>query len=532
METLVTTQLLEMRGIGKSFPGVHALRDVELRLNAGEVVALLGENGAGKSTLINILSGVFNHYDGDITLAGNPVVLHTPTDSQRLGISTIHQELNLVASMSIADNIWLGREQGKGGFVNRRKSLDSAKALLARVGLDLEPTTPVSQLRVAEQQLVEVAKALSIDAKILIMDEPTSALADAEVQKLFDVIRSLTAEGVGIIYVSHRLEELEVIADRVNVLRDGCWVGEKDMAGTSRAELIRMMVGRDVSDLPRREEGAADAQGEPRLRVRDLRLEPDALAGRVELKGIDFDVRPGEIVGLAGLMGAGRTETLESLFGGYPPNVISGHIELDGATYQPTNPRHAIESGFALVAEDRKQQSLLLDMSVKFNASLAALGRFTTGGFVKQRDEARLVDSEIKALGVKTPSAESAVGTLSGGNQQKVVLAKCLLTKPSVILLDEPTRGIDVGAKAEIYELVNELAEQGVAIVVASSELPELLRMCNKIVVLCEGRKTAELDAATTNQEEILSAAMDRTQAVTVQESTAVTDGVEEGQES
>ena len=516
METLVTTQLLEMRGIGKSFPGVRALRDVELRLNEGEVVALLGENGAGKSTLINILSGVFNHYDGEVTLDGSPVVLHTPTESQRLGISTIHQELNLVASMSIADNIWLGREQGKGGFVNRRVSLETATKLLARVGLDLDPSTPVSQLRVAEQQLVEVAKALSINAKILIMDEPTSALADAEVQKLFDVIRSLTADGVGIIYVSHRLEELEEIADRVNVLRDGSWVGEKAMAGTSRAELIRMMVGRDVSDLPRREHDASELNTKPRLSVRNLCLEPDPLVGRVELKGIDFDVRPGEILGLAGLMGAGRTETLESLFGGYSSHAITGAIELDGAPYQPSNPRRAIEAGFALVAEDRKQQSLLLDLSVKFNASLAALKRFTTAGFVKQRDENRAVEEKVDELGVKTPSTHARVGTLSGGNQQKVVLAKCLLTKPSVLLLDEPTRGIDVGAKSEIYELVNELAEQGVAIVVASSELPELLRMCSRIVVLCEGRKTAELDAANTDQEEILAAAMDRSNAVTL----------------
>lgn len=518
MEIPVTKKLLTMRGIGKSFPGVRALSDVELTLNQGEVVALLGENGAGKSTLINILSGVFNNYDGEITLDGNPVVLHSPTDSQRLGIATIHQELNLVASMSIADNIWLGREPGKGGLLDRRGGIDSAKGLLARVGLDLAPTTLISQLRVAEQQLVEVAKALSLDAKILIMDEPTSALADAEVQQLFGVIRNLTAEGVGIIYVSHRLEELEVIADRVNVLRDGRWVGEKSMAGTSRAELIRMMVGRDVADLPRREHDAALEAVEPRLTVRNLRLEPDALSGRVELKGIDVDVRPGEIVGLAGLMGAGRTETLEAIFGGYPSHVISGEIELDGAPYRPTNPRHAIESGFALVAEDRKQQSLLLDLSVKFNASLAALDRFTSGGFVRERDEKRTVTAEVDELGVKTTSVDANVNTLSGGNQQKVVLAKCLLTNPLVVLLDEPTRGIDVGAKSEIYELVNELATQGVAILVASSELPELMRMCNRIVVLCEGRKTAELDAAHTNQEEILSAAMARSSSVAVDE--------------
>lgn len=510
--------LLEMRGIGKSFPGVRALHDVHLTLDTGEVVALLGENGAGKSTLINVLSGVFSDYEGEVLLQGTPVHLHSPTTSQKLGISTIHQELNLVSDMSVADNIWLGREIGSAGFLNHSNTHREAARHLARVGLTFNPRRLVRQLRVAEQQLVEVAKALSLNARVLIMDEPTSALADAEVKQLFSVIRSLTDEGVGIIYVSHRLEELEEIADRVNVLRDGEWVGTRPMTGTDRPELIRMMVGRDIEDLPRRDhEHIVDDH--PRLRVENLTLEGDPTAGRVALESISFDVRPGEIVGLAGLMGAGRTETLEAIFGGYPRSAVQGRIEIDGEAYQPTSSKYAIDRGLALVAEDRKQQSLLLPMSVKFNASLAALGRFLRAGFVSARHERDAVQEKVSSLGVKTPSINTPVSSLSGGNQQKVVLAKCLLTNPSVVLLDEPTRGIDVGAKSEIYELVNGLAEQGAAIVVASSELPELLRMCDRIVVLCEGRKTAELDGDTTDQEQILAAAMARRDLVTASES-------------
>jgi ribose transport system ATP-binding protein len=510
---MTTTEppLLEMRGIGKSFPGVVALQDVSLTVRSGQVVALLGENGAGKSTLINVLSGVFPGYDGTILMDGSPVRIHTPTDAQRLGISTIHQELNLVPDMSVADNIWLGREQRAGsGLVNRRSTNASARQLLDRVGLKISPRRLVRQCRVAEQQLIEVAKALSLNTRVLIRDEPTSALADAEVRRLFEVIRSLTADGVAIIYISHRIEELEELADSVNVLRDGRWIGARTMEGTSRDELIRMMVGRSVADLPRRTTDDRPAQAGPRLQVRNLSLQGDAGAGRVALHNIDLDVHPGEIVGLAGLMGAGRTETLESIFGAYPGRAVTGEIMLDGNRYRPPGPRHAIDNGIVLVAEDRKQQSLVLDATVRFNTSLAALGRYLRWGWVRNRAERAAVGAEVKRLGVKTPSINTRIGTLSGGNQQKVVLAKGLLTQPTVILLDEPTRGIDVGAKSEIYELVNELAAQGVSFLVASSELPELLRMSDRILVLCEGRLTAEMDAETADQEQILEAAMAR----------------------
>jgi ribose transport system ATP-binding protein len=501
-----------MRDIGKSFPGVQALQEVSLTVRRGEVVALLGENGAGKSTLINVLSGVFPSYEGEILIDGQPVSIHTPTDAQRLGISTIHQELNLVPDMSVADNIWLGREQvNAGGLVDGRRTRALAAEMLGRVGLDISPRRLIRQCRVAEQQLIEVAKALSINARVLIMDEPTSALADAEVRRLFDVIGSLTADGVAVIYISHRIEELEEIADSVNVLRDGRWIGARAMAGTSRDELIRMMVGRSVADLPRRSEPSERFAAEPvRLAVQGLSVRPDAGAGRVGVRDVDLEVRHGEVVGLAGLMGAGRTETLEAIFGAYPASSVRGRMTLDGRPYAPRSPRAAIDTGVVLVAEDRKAQSLILGNTVRFNTSLSSLGSYLRWGWVRSKAERADVAEEVKRLGVKTPSISTTVGTLSGGNQQKVVLARCLLTHPSLILLDEPTRGIDVGAKAEIYELIARLAESGVSILVASSELPELLRMCDRIVVLCEGRVTAEMTAADATQERILEAAMAR----------------------
>ncbi|MFC7877640.1 sugar ABC transporter ATP-binding protein [Isoptericola sp. NPDC057391] len=519
--------LLEMRGIGRSFPGVRALDGVHLTADAGEVVALLGENGAGKSTLINVLSGVFGTYDGRVLVDGTPVRLHTPAEAQRLGIATIHQELNLVPDMSVSDNIWLGRERSQAGWVDRRTQVREAAQLLGRVGLRIDPRKPVRQFRVAEQQLIEVAKALSIDARVLIMDEPTSALADAEVRRLFDVIRALTAEGVAVVYISHRLEELEEIADRVTVLRDGRWIGTRPMTGVSRDELIHMMVGRELGaqSLPSDHDVAAGpvagtgtgtgtgapADGaEPRLVVDGLTVRADPRAGRVALRGVGFSVRPGEVVGLAGLMGAGRTETLEAVFGAYRRHDVGGTVLLDGRPLRPRSPRRAIDRGVALVAEDRKTQSLVLGGSVRFNTSLAALRRFASAGWLRGTAERRHVQDEVRRLAVKTPGIAATVGHLSGGNQQKVVLAKWLLTGPRVILLDEPTRGIDVGAKAEIYDIVAALAAEGVAVVVASSELPELLRMSDRIVVLCEGRVTADLDAASATQEDILTAAMSR----------------------
>ncbi|PXX70818.1 ribose transport system ATP-binding protein [Nocardia tenerifensis] len=511
--------LLEMRGIVKEFPGVKALRGVRLTLHAGEVVALLGENGAGKSTLMNILAGVFTPDAGSIEIDGGPVHLRSPKDATRHGIAMIHQELNLVPELSIADNLFLGQELRTVRGTLDRSAMDARTAkLLARVGLELKPRRLVRQCRLAEQQLIEVAKALNHDLKVLVMDEPTSALTEAEVARLFTVIRNLTGHGVGVVYISHRLEELEQIADTVTVLRDGDYVGDRPMKTTDRTELIQLMVGRPLGELfPR---GAEQHRGgRTALSVRHLSTTPRAGTDAVALHDLSFDVAEGEIVGLAGLMGAGRSEVLEALYGA--GTGVSGTIELAGRPYRPHSPRGAIARGVALVAEDRKAQSLMLTNSVRFNASLAALNRYLRPWrTVDGRRERAAVAAKIAELKVKTPSLATTVANLSGGNQQKVVLAKCLLTHPSVLLMDEPTRGIDVGAKAEVHALMDRLARQGTAILAVSSELLELIGMCDRILVLCEGRRTGEFHrdperGAPFDQEAILAAAMARAPAVT-----------------
>ncbi|MGF6887390.1 ribose transport system ATP-binding protein [Nocardia sp. GAS34] len=512
--------LLTMSGIVKEFPGVKALRGVELTLRSGEVLALLGENGAGKSTLMNILAGVHTPDAGVIEIDGAPVHLRSPKDATRHGIAMIHQELNLVPELSITDNIFLGQERRTPrGTLDRAAMRERTTELLARVGLRLPPRRLVRNCRLAEQQLIEVAKALNHELRVLVMDEPTSALAEAETQRLFAVIRTLTEHGVGVIYISHRIEELEQIADSVAVLRDGAYVGRRSMRSTSRGELIGLMVGRPLGELfPRRAEQHAGDR--VRLRVRDLRTEPPVGSDSVPLHGVSFEVSAGEIVGLAGLMGAGRSEVCHALYGAGAG--VGGDVELDGMPYRPHSPSRAIARGLALVAEDRKAQSLVLGNTVRFNASLAALGRYLRPWrTIDARRERAEVGAELSDLRVKTASQTTVVGTLSGGNQQKVVLAKCLLTRPSVLLVDEPTRGIDVGAKAEVHALLDHLARGGAAILAVSSELPELIGMCDRILALCEGRITGEFnrDPARGNpfdQEAILSAAMARTPAVVV----------------
>ncbi|MFG1793662.1 sugar ABC transporter ATP-binding protein [Nocardia sp. NPDC049149] len=510
--------LLAMSGIVKEFPGVKALRGVQLTLHGGEVVALLGENGAGKSTLMNVLAGVFAPDAGTIEIDGSPVHLRSPKDATRHGIAMIHQELNLVPELSIADNIFLGQELRTIRGTLDRKAMDARTAeLLARVGLELTPRRLVRQCKLAEQQLIEVAKALNHDLRILVMDEPTSALAEAEVERLFTVIRNLTAHDVGVVYISHRLEELAEIADTVTVLRDGVYVGERPMRETHRAELIQLMVGRPLGELfPRSAE--LHRGGSARLTVRHLTTVPAAGSDAVPLHDLSFEVAAGEIVGLAGLMGAGRSEVLEAIYGA--ATGVSGTITLAGRRYRPHTPRRAIARGIAFVAEDRKAQSLILANSVRFNASLAALHRYLRPWrTVDAKRERAAVAAKVTELKVKASSLATVVGTLSGGNQQKVVLAKCLLTQPSVLLMDEPTRGIDVGAKAEVHALMNQLAGDGAAILAVSSELLELIGMCDRILVLCEGRLTGEFrrnppPAAPFDQEAILAAAMARAPAV------------------
>jgi ribose transport system ATP-binding protein len=464
--------LVEMRGITKQFGGVLACSDVDFTVGAGEVHALLGENGAGKSTLMNILSGVITSYEGSIRIEGEPVTFHRPLDAQRAGIAMIHQELDLVPGLSVAENLVLGREPR-----TRWRTVDrQAMYRLTRTHLpDIDPRRPVSSLRVGEQQLVEIAKALSLHARVLVMDEPTAALADAEVQRLFATIAQLRKKGVGIVYISHRMEEIEVIADRATVLRNGRVAGSVVPTSSNRGEVISLMVGRDVLF-----NGHAKRQPGPEL-----------------LRHQDVTVHGGEIVGLAGLMGSGRTELLESLFGVRP-----------GEPGGPRSPREALARGIAFVPEDRRGSALVLGHPVNHSIILAALRRVTTAGVVRPARQRTAVLEQLRALAIKTASPSVPVGTLSGGNQQKVVFARQLLTRPRLLLLDEPTRGVDVGAKAEIYKLLHELAASGMGILLASSELPELLGVCDRIVVLRRGQAVASFDAATTSGEEILAAAM------------------------
>jgi len=501
-----TPLALELEHIGKSFPGVVALRDVSLSVRPGEVRALLGENGAGKSTLMNVLSGVFADYAGEIAIAGRPAVIRSPRAARDLGIAMIHQELQLVPELPVSDNFFLGRERHTWwGKLDRTVMHAETARYLAELDLAIPPARPVGLARIAEQQLIEVAKALSLDARILIMDEPTSALADAEVRRLFAVIRRLSERGVAIIYISHRLEELPLIAHSVSVMRDGRMIDTLPIARASRAELISMMVGRPLRAFFPVE--TSQAGRTELLRVEHLKLAPDRRTGRRALNDISLTLHAGEIVGVAGLMGAGRTELLETLFGVHARRSVSGRLYLNGRAAAFRTPRVSIARGLALVTEDRKAQSLVTSQSVQFNITLAALARFRRGVVVDRSKERSAVRKAITDLGIKTPNAVTVVNNLSGGNQQKVVLAKCLLTQPRVLLLDEPTRGIDVGAKAEIYALIKRLAADGMGILMVSSELPELLALSDRILVLCEGRLTGEFARADATQENILGAA-------------------------
>jgi len=501
--------MLEIKGVSKSFPGVRALHNVSFQVRAGEIHALMGENGAGKSTLMKILSGVYSSYEGQVVWEGQALRLRNPGEATGRGIAIIHQELNLIPELSIAENLFLGREpRTRFGTLDRARMESETKTWLAKLSLELPPQRLAKYLRVGEQQLVEIARALSLRARLLMLDEPTSALSEAEIEHLFQVIASLQAEGVTMIYISHKLDEVFRLCDRITILRDGEHVSTLDAASTDRAELIRLMVGRSMGELFPKSHAQA---GEEALRVEGLSLQPAARSGQ-EARGralhdISFSLRRGEIVGVAGLMGAGRTELLEALFGVHQARRVRGRVWIAGRERLPRTPQEAIAAGLALATEDRKGQSLLLNLSVAHNATLSALRQFLSVGLVRARAERQAVADSMSKLQVKTSSAQVEVGTLSGGNQQKVVLAKCLMTAPQVLLLDEPTRGIDVGAKAEIYALMSQLAQSGTAILMASSELPELLAMCDRILVLCEGRLSAELNREQATPERILEAA-------------------------
>lgn len=508
--------LLRMRGISKNFGGIRALQDADFEIAAGEVHALLGQNGAGKSTLVNIISGVYVDYDGEVELNGEPVRFTKPSDAHAAGIATIYQELDLVPEMTIAENLYLGREPRTAfRLCDRQRMVEDARSLLEHLGIELNPARRVSSLRVGEQQLAEIARALSLDARVLIMDEPTSALADAEVQQLFAVVRDVRRHGVSVLYISHRLEELAEIADRATVLRDGKIVGTVNVADAPASTLIQMMVGQHIEQLfpITHKESRTEL-----LRLDDLRVEPRRpVIGRREPNGVSLVVHEGEIVGLAGLMGSGRTELLETLYGEGPPGEWRGSVLLSGHEFRPGSSRDAIGAGIGFVAEDRKAAGLALGQSVRANMTLAALQRFSRVGLVQRRRERAAVADMIRDLKLKTSQQTAEVATLSGGNQQKVVFGRQLLTTPRLLLLDEPTRGVDIGAKAEIYRLLAELADDGIGILMASSELPELLGVCHRVVVLREGAVTMDVASAAASQEEVLEAATSGRSAVIAQ---------------
>jgi ribose transport system ATP-binding protein len=484
-------KLLEMHGIAKRFPGVVALSDVDLELERGQVHVLLGENGAGKSTLIKVLSGVYRPDAGVISLEGRRVTIPSAIDAQRLGIATIYQEFNLVPQMTVAENVFLGRQPRRHGLINERAMNRRTGELLGRLDIDVEPYETVGNLGVARRQMVEIAKALSIDARILIMDEPTATLSETEIRTLFDAVRRLKDEGVGVIFISHRLEEIKQIGDIVTVLRDGRVVGT-GAAAMDRNDLIQMMVGRPVdSQYPRRAERA----GEPVLEV-------EHLSRRGVLHDISFVVGAGEVLGIAGLIGAGRTELVRAIFGADVPD--RGRIVVAGREIRLGDVTGARRGGLALVPEDRQGQGLILALSVKDNLTLVNLGEDSSFGIVNEakrdRDTRRMVDG----LSIRVASVDQPARLLSGGNQQKVVIGKWLLAESRVLILDEPTRGIDVGAKSEIYELMNELTRRGAAIVMISSDLREVLGMSDRILVMREGRITGELSKEDATQERIM----------------------------
>lgn len=498
--------VLEARALTKRFGGVTALSEVSFDLRPGEIHALCGENGAGKSTLIKTLSGLHPHgsYDGEIRIDGQEARFDGLADADRAGVAVIYQELALVGGMTVAENIFLGRERRHGPWIDWARTHRDAAALLARFRIAIDPETPVDALGVGEKQLVEIVKALAKDARILILDEPTAALAEAEAAILLQIVRDLRAQGVSIIYISHRLGEVMALADRITVLRDGASVATLDAAGADMPSLIRHMVGRKIEDLFPRDR--SHPPGEELLRVDHLTVSPAPQAAP-RLRDIGFSVRAGEVLGIGGLMGAGRSELLLHLFGAWGHRQ-AGAVTLLGAAHPDPDPRDSILRGLVMVTDDRKRYGLHLDLPVGTNLSMSSLDQVTRGGFLDPVAEEQAGRRLFDALRIKAPGLQAAVGGLSGGNQQKVVLGKALMTGPRVVFLDEPTRGIDVGAKLEVYDLINRLTAEGKAVVLVSSELPELMGLSDRIVMLADGEIGGVFEQADFDQARLLSAAM------------------------
>lgn len=488
--------LLQLSGIEKSFPGVKALNQAGLNVYAGRAMALMGENGAGKSTLMKVLTGIYSQDTGEIYYLGKSVKFNNPKESQLAGISIIHQELNLLGNLTIAENIFLGREfTNKFGGIDWQKMQQEADKLLAKLGVKHSSLTLANQLSIGELQMVEIAKALSFQSQVIIMDEPTDALTDTETASLFNVIRELKAEGKGIVYISHRLPEIFAICDDVTVLRDGQFIAENNISHLTEDQLIEMMVGRKLDEqYPHLDKQRGK-----------LILEVDNVAG-TGVNNASFKLYAGEILGISGLMGAGRTELMKLLYGANPKQ--SGHIYLHGKEIDIRTPQQGLNAGIVYISEDRKGDGLILGMSVKENMSLTALNYFSRLGQINQAAETMAVDDFILLFNIKTPHREQAIGLLSGGNQQKVAIAKGLMTRPTILILDEPTRGVDVGAKKEIYHLINKFKDEGMSIILVSSDMPEVLGMSDRIIVIQEGKISAEFERNQATQEQLLAAAI------------------------
>jgi ribose transport system ATP-binding protein len=497
--------VLEVQQVSKRFSGVTALHNLSLQIFPGEVTAVIGENGAGKSTLMKIASGVYRDYEGKVLVSNREIRFEGPKAAADQGVVIIHQELALIPDMTITENIFLGRERvNRSGMLDYRRMTKMAAELLAMLHLDIDPSTPVNRLKVGQQQLVEIARALLVESKVLIMDEPTSAISDQEVELLFRIIRNLTAKGVAVVYISHKMQEIFEIANRYAVLRDGELIGTGCIRDITREELVRMMVGRKLADSIGK---ARQEPGRELLRVENLCLPDRDDPKKSKVEGVSFTLHEGEVLGICGLMGSGRTEILESLFGLYPGRV-TGQIWIRGCEKQINSIADAMKAGMALVPEDRKIQGLILNMNVARNTSLASLGRISKFGIIQKKKEEDLSLEFIRKMNIQVPDAGMEVDKLSGGNQQKVVLSKWLATDPDILLLDEPTRGIDVGAKAEIYALISKLKQQGLGILMVSSELPEILAVSDRILVMAESRQTALLPRIGTTEEMIIKAAL------------------------
>ncbi|RCX14822.1 monosaccharide ABC transporter ATP-binding protein (CUT2 family) [Anaerobacterium chartisolvens] len=491
--------LVCMEGIQKYFPGVHALNNCSFELLKGEVHALVGENGAGKSTLMKVLTGLYKKDGGTITYKGSNVEIHSPKEAQNLGIGIIHQELNMLPHLTVAENIFIGREHKAGPFLDSKKTNNEASRLLESLNLNIDPETKIQDLTVAKQQMVEIAKALSFKSEVLIMDEPTAALTESEIESLFKFIKQLKAQGVGIVYISHRLEELLKITDRITTMRDGQYVNTVKTADVTIPEIIQMMVGRAIYEEPK-VQSMVPEDAPVSLEVKNLNSK--------QVKNVAFQLKKGEILGIAGLMGAGRTETARLIFGADP--MTSGEIYIDGKKVNIKTPYDAVNHGIGYLSEDRKRFGLALGLSVKDNSSLSGLERFSKIFIVNDKKAEKETNAYVKKINVKTPSIYQLVKNLSGGNQQKVVLAKWLIKNCGILIFDEPTRGIDVGAKSEIYKLMNDLVREGKSIIMISSEMPELLRMSDRVAVMCEGRLTGILNINEATQEKIMTLATQR----------------------